>query len=138
MCLEAPYCLSVDLFLQPLLLSSCVVACDILGIMGISGVPVEGAVQSGDCGRGRTGGGIFLALTRVLALVEVPYVKAWLVGQLPFLVLALEEVMFGPVWMLVTEMEEHQVLEVFDQLLSMMLVEAVDRSWMLAAELEEH
>ena len=78
---------------------------------------------------------IFLALA--LDLVEVQYVQAWLVGQLLFLVLAFEEVMFDQAWMMAAEVEEQQVLKVFDQFLSMVLVEVFDHAQMLVAWVEE-
>ena len=78
-----------------------------------------------------------ISLALALDLVEVQYVQARLVGQFLFLVLALDDVMFDHAWMLTAEVEEQQVLEVFDQLLSMVLVEVFDHARMLVAGVEE-
>ena len=58
-------------------------------------------------------------------------------GQLLFLVLALEEVMFDEAWMLGAEVEAQQVLKVFDQFLLMVLVEVFDHAQILVAWVEE-
>ena len=78
-----------------------------------------------------------IVLTLALDLVEVQYVQAWLVGLLLFLVLALEEVMLDEAWMLGAKVEAQQVLTVFDQFLSIVLVEVFDHAQILVAWVEE-
>ena len=60
-----------------------------------------------------------------------------LVGLLLFLVLALEEVKLDEAWMLGAKVEAQQVLTVFDQFLSMVLVEVLDHAQILVASVAE-
>ena len=78
-----------------------------------------------------------IVLTLALYLVEVQYVQAWLVGLLLFLVLALEEVKLDEAWMLGAKVEAQHVLTVFDQFLSMVLVEVFDHAQILLASVAE-
>ena len=72
-----------------------------------------------------------------LDLVEVQYVQAWLVGLLLFLVLALEEVMLDEAWILGAKVKAQQVPTVFDQFLSIVLVEVFDHAHILVAWMAE-